>query len=228
MRYDSLVEARFIRRLNRFAATVYLDGQERLVHIANSGRMRELLVEGRRIFLRPVAGAHRKTAFDLALVDLGHTLASADARLPNLLVHEALNGKRMPPLSGYNSVFREVTYGESRLDLALEGPQGTCYVETKSVTLVVDGIGLFPDAPTTRGRKHVNTLAEAVRQGHRGAVVFVVQREDVDSLAPNDAADPEFGAALRQAVENGVEVYAYGCRVTRDEIVLADRLPVRL
>ena len=228
MRFGNLVEARFIRRLNRFAAVVEMGGEERLVHVANSGRMRELLVEGRRVLLKPAAADHRKTDFDLALVDLGHTVASADARLPNLLVYEALRDQRLPEFVGYDNIRREVTYGESRLDLALTRPEGTCFIETKSVTLVEDGAGLFPDAPTSRGRKHMGSLSKATREGHRAAVVFVVQREDTEALAPNDAADPEFGLALRHAVEAGVEVYAYRCRVTLGEVRLGAQLPVRL
>ena len=228
MRFGSLAEARFIRRLNRFAALVEVGGKERLAHVANSGRMRELLVEGRRVLLKPAAGDHRKTAFDLALVDLGHTLASADARLSSLLVYEALKQGRLPQFLDYKNLLREVTYGESRLDLALEGPEGKCYLETKSVTLVADAVGLFPDAPTIRGRKHMGSLSKAAGEGHRAAVVFVVQRDDAWSFAPNDDADPQFGVALRQAAKEGVEVYAYGCHVTRGEILLAGQIPVRL
>ena len=228
VRFGELVEARFVRRLNRFAALMEVAGEEKMVHVANSGRMRELLVEGRRMLLKPAPGDHRKTAFDLALVDLGRTLASADARLPNRLVHEALMGGRLPQFLGYDQVFPETTYGDSRLDLALKGAQGTCFVEAKSVTLVVDGVGLFPDASTTRGRKHVESLLDAVISGHRGAAVFVVQRDDAEALAPNDPADPEFGVALRKAVAGGVEVYAYRCAVSMEGITLADPLPVRL
>ena len=168
-----LVEARFIRRLNRFAAHVDINGRESLVHVANSGRMRELLVEGRRVYLAPAAGEHRKTAYDLALVDLGHTLASADARLPNKLVYEAQVQGRLDCFAGYDGIRLEATYGDSRLDMALSGEGGTCLVEVKSVTLVIHEAGIFPDAPTTRGRKHVLTLAEKVQEGYRGAVVFV-------------------------------------------------------
>ena len=228
MKYDRLIEGRFLRRLNRFAGLVDVEGSETLVHIANSGRMKELLVEGFRVLLKPVAGTHRKTSYDLALVYLGHTLCSADARLPNLLLHEALVEGRLAEFEGYTEIARERTFEDSRLDLALSGPDGVCYVEAKSVTLVVDGVGLFPDAPTIRGAKHVGTLAKAVEQGHRAAAVFVVQREDAEALTPHDEADPVFGAALRQAVEKGVEAYAYRCRVSQEEIVLSDRIPVRL
>ena len=228
MRFDTLVEARFIRRLNRFAALVDLDGKDIHIHVANSGRMRELLFEGRRVLLKPAVGDHRQTSFDLALVDLGHTLASADARLPNLLIYEALKEGRLPQFAGYDDILKEVTYGESRLDLALDGTEGRCYLEAKSVTLVTDGTGLFPDAPTSRGLKHMLSLSKATRQGHRAAAIFVVQRDDAQALTPNDDADPQFGVALRRAVEDGVEVYSYRCRVSTREIVLADELPVRL
>ena len=228
MQLGSLVEGRFVQRLNRFAALVEIAGKESLVHVANSGRMRELLVDGRRVLLKPASGAHRKTAFDLALVDLGHTLSSADARLPNILVREALGEGRMPQFAGYSSLRPEVAFGESRLDLALDGPRGLCFIENKSVTLVEDCTGLFPDAPTSRGRKHLASLSRAVSEGYRAAVVFVVQREDADAFTPNYPADPDFGAALHRSVEEGVEVYAYRCRVTTEEVTLADPIPVRL
>ena len=228
VRFGNLVEARFIRRLNRFAGLVDLGDKEVLVHIANSGRMRELFVEGRRVLLRPATGDHRKTAFDLALVDLGDILFSADARLPNQLVYEAFQAGRLQQFAGYHSIRKEVVYGESRLDLLLMGEGYPCYVETKSVTLVEQGTGLFPDAPTIRGSRHMGSLSKAVTAGHRAAAVFVIQRDDAVDFAPNDKADPEFGAALRQAVDMGVEVYAYRCRVTSEEITLSDCLPIRL
>ena len=223
-----LVEGRFLVRLNRFAALVEVAGREVMVHVANSGRMRELLVSGHRVLLKPVSGDHRKTRFDLALVDLGFTLASADARLPNALVAEALEEGSLPQFRDYPKLRREVTFGESRLDLMLEGDQGRCYVEAKSVTLVGDGVGLFPDAPTVRGVKHLNSLTQAVAAGHRGAVIFVVQRGDARAFAPHDAADPELGAALRRAVTEGVEAFAYRCRVTEREVKLSDELPITL
>ena len=226
---SQLVEARFLKRLNRFAALVDLDGREVMAHVANSGRLGELFQPGRLLLLAPAAGEHRKTRFDLALVDLETTLVSADSRLPNGLVAEALDQGRLAPFTGYPEVRREVTYGQSRLDLALAGPAGRCFLETKSVTLVVaDGVAQFPDAPTLRGVKHLHTLTHAVSEGYRAAALFVVQREDAQSLMPHDTADPEFGAALRAAQAAGVEVYAYRCRVSRQEIALADAIPVLL
>ena len=223
-----LVEGRFLERLNRFAAIVEVAGQEVLCHVANSGRMRELFVPGYRVLLKPRLGKHRKTQFDLALVDLGSGLSSADARLPNALVAEALDLGSLPQFHGYTHVRREVTFGESRLDLLLEGPRGRCYIETKSVTLVVNGVGLFPDAPTIRGAKHMGSLAQAVAAGHRAAAVFVVQRNDATAFATNDEADPVFWVAFREALAAGVEAFAYNCRVSEQAISLSCRLPIHL
>ena len=222
-----LVDGTFITRLNRFAALVNVEGEEVMVHVANSGRMREMFVPGYKVKLKPVMGDHRKTKFDLALVQMGKSLASADARLPNSLVAEALERQSLPPFRAYSKLRREVTFGESRLDLMLEGEPGLCYIETKSVTLVVDGVGLFPDAPTTRGAKHMRSLQQAVREGHKAAVVFVIQRSDVEAFATHDAADPDFGQVFRQALSSGVEAFAYKCEVTEYSIQLSSPLPIQ-
>jgi sugar fermentation stimulation protein A len=223
-----LVEGRFIVRLNRFAARMEVAGREVMVHLPNSGRLGELLVPGYRMLLRPVEGDHLKCPFALSLVDLGFTLCSADARLPNQLLAEAIQAGGMAEFSGYTGIKREVTYGASRLDLLLENGDLPCFVETKSVTLVEDGRALFPDAPTLRGVKHLNSLVHARAEGYRAAVVFVIQRDDAREFAPHDLADPLLGETLRRAVSSGVEAFAYCCRVTEREIQLAGRIPVVL
>ena len=226
-----LVEGRFRARLNRFLASVEIESGEVLVHVANSGRMQELFVPGWRVLLKPAAGPHRKTAYDLALVDMGFAMASADARLPNTLLAEALSRGRLDDFDhfkGYPEVRREVVFGESRLDLMLSGPNGKYYIETKSVTLVENGVGLFPDSPTLRGAKHMNSLVRAVEGGHRGAVVFVIQRPDAVEFSPNEQADPVFGAAFRMALDAGVKAFAYNCHVSETCIKLDQALPIKL
>ena len=223
-----LRKARFKERLNRFAARVEVDGREAIVHVPNSGRLRELFVPDAPVFVSPAPSPHRKTAFDLRLVRMGSVLVSCDARLPPSLVAEAQALGRLPQFRDYPVIQREVTFGESRLDLCFSGPRGLLYVETKSVTLVCNGAALFPDAPTTRGAKHLRTLMKAVDRGHGAAVVFVIQRSDAQRFSPHRTADPEFAAALEQAVGMGVGVYAYGCRITMQEITLGARVPVQL
>ncbi len=223
-----LVPGRFLRRENRFRALVEVNGRPEAVHVPNSGRLHELFVPGRTVLVRPVGQPHRKTAFDLVLVRVGEQWVSLDARLPAHLFREALAKNRLPEFRGYTTVHTEVTVDGSRIDLLLEGAGGRCWVETKSVTLVCNGTGLFPDAVTARGRRHVEALAERVRLGERAAVVFVVQRSDARRFQPHDTSDPAFGEALRKAVAAGVEVYAYTCCVSERAIVLSDRIPVVL
>ncbi len=224
-----LREAHFIERLNRFAVRLLCDGEEVVAHMANSGRLDELLRPENAMYLSPVPpDAERKTRFDLTLVRCGDALVSADARLPNKLVVEAIEADRLAGFGGYPDVRTEVTVGHSRIDIVLGGPGGECYVEVKSVTLVEDGVGLFPDAPTERGRKHLGTLVDVAARGHRAAVAFVVQRADVSAFSPNRAADPEFCDILLEVAAEGVEVYAYKCAVSLDSITISAPLPVRL
>ena len=233
-----LIPAIFVRRDNRFRVTVRVEGHLVWAHLPNSGRLRELLVPGRRVLLAAARAPGRRTAYDVLMVDLDGTLVSIDARLPSRLLYEALRqaqdkalqAGRLEEFAGYAEVRREVIYGQSRLDLVLEGgPDGErCFIETKSVTLVEDGVALFPDAPTQRGRRHLDELARAGAEGYRAAVVFVVQRDDAIRFSPHDGADPAFGQALREAAQAGVEVYAYKCRVSEGEVTLDAPLPVTI
>ena len=223
-----LRQARFKERLNRFAARVEVDGREAIAHVPNSGRLRELFVPNAQVYVSSASSPDRKTAFDLRLVRIDDVLVSCDARLPPALVSEAQTLGKLPQFQGYPVIEREVTFEESRLDLCFSGPDGRVYIETKSVTLVCNGMALFPDSPTTRGTKHLRTLMKAVEQGHRAAAIFVIQRNDALRFSPYTSADPEFATTLEDAVSMGVDVYAYGCRVTLDEIILGARVPVEL
>lgn len=220
--------ARFIERLNRFACVVELDDKRFLAHVANSGRMRELLVPGRSVYLVERLAPGRKTSFDLALVAIKNGFVSVDARLPSSLFHEAFLERRLPHFSDYTTIQSEVVWGDSRVDFLLSRGSSQRLVEVKSVTLVKEGRALFPDAPTARGRKHIANLVRALDQGMRAAVVFVVQRSDAHIFSPNAATDPDFATALICAAEAGVDVYAYGCRVSPEEVAICCELPVEL
>jgi sugar fermentation stimulation protein A len=227
MELPKLVCGHFLRRDNRFRATVIVDGQEVWAHVPNSGRLTELFTPNRPVWLAPAGAPNRKTAFDLKLAEFDSVLVSVDARLPNPLLEEALNGDRISGLD-YVKVEREITRGDSRLDFRLSGPEGVCWVETKSVTLVEDGVGLFPDAPTSRGRKHVQELIDARQSGDRATVAFVIQRPDAKRFRPHVEADPDLALALRQAAEAGVEVRAFTCNVSMEAIAIADEIPVMI
>jgi sugar fermentation stimulation protein A len=227
LNFPPLIPGLFVRRDNRFRATVTVAGQEAWAHVPNSGRLGELFTPGRQVWLSPAGDPARKTAYDLRLVDYQGTLVSVDARLPNKLLAEALATRALPDLD-YPEIRPETAHGESRLDFRLSGPQGICWLETKSVTLVTDGLAQFPDAPTARGRKHLQELVKLRQLGHRATVVFVVQRPDADRFAPHRQADPLFAAALQQAAAAGVEIRAFNCRVSLTSITLAAEIPPQL
>lgn len=230
----TLLPARFVRRDNRFRAWVDLDGELISAHVPNSGRLSELLTPSAAVWIRRHdRGAARKTESDLVMVEYADVLVSIDARLPNHLLAEALADGAIPQFAGYSQITPEVTVGQSRLDFLLSAGRGSesqrrCWVETKSVTLVENGTALFPDAPTERGLRHLHELVELHRQGDRVAVMFVIQRPDAVAFAPHPTAHPAFAAALREASQAGVEVYAWRCHVSLSGIALAEPAPLIL
>lgn len=218
----SVFKAEFICRPNRFIAHCMMDGKEVVCHVKNTGRCRELLVPGTTVFLcRAPEGSLRKTLYDLIAVQKGERLINMDSYAPNLAAGEFLRQK-------FDSVKAEVKYGESRVDFLAEKNGVKTFVEVKGVTLERDGAVFFPDAPTERGAKHLRELSHAIQEGYRAAVLFVIQMEDVLYFSPNDATDPVFGKALREAASAGVEVWAYTCRVKAVSMEIADPVEVRL
>lgn len=226
---QGLFPATFIERPNRFLARAKMGEQEVLAFLADPGRLKELLQPGAEIYLTPKAGPGRKTFFDLALVRYNGVLVSVDSRLPNRIFAQAIKTGGLPEFSGYKIIKPEVKCGESRLDFLLEGEgQPPCYVEVKSVTLVVEGEARFPDAPTLRGARHLEELANLRKQGCRAAVVFLIQREDVLCFAPNEETDPHFAATLRKVVGQGVEAIAYRCKVDFNGVGIIGPVEVKL
>lgn len=221
--------AAFLRRDNRFRAAVLLDGCEAAAHVPNSGRLGELFVPGARCYVTPNRHPGR-TSHVLRLVEFAGTLVSVDARLPGPLFVDAYERCRLGDLFlGYSRLQQEVVRGKSRLDFLLTGPDGgRLWVEAKSVTLINNGVALFPDAPTARGARHLRELTAAVQAGDRAAVVFVVQRVDAAAFAPHLAADPSFAATLLEAAAAGVRVSAYRCAVNPEGIEICGEIPVHL
>jgi len=228
MRYPSrLIEARLRERPNRFLGVVDIDGRDELCFIPNPGRMHELMVPGARVYLLEKRGEHRKTRYDMVLVDYGGVMVGVDSRLPNRLLTEAVNAGRLKEFRGYTVEKTEPAFHDSRLDLVLSDGRGQVMVETKSCTLVENGVALFPDAPTKRGARHMRTLVKALETGG-SAAVFVIQRGDAHEFRPNDGTDPEFGEALRCAASKGVETYAFVSDVSLRGVTIKEGIPLRL
>ena len=224
MEYGQVASGIFLRRPNRFIAHVLLDGKETVCHVKNTGRCRELLQPGVRVWLERSPNPNRKTAYDLIAVEKGEKLINMDAQAPNRVFAQWASSFE-PELT---AIRPEFTYGHSRLDFCLETPGGLHLVEVKGVTLEQDGHTLFPDAPTERGVRHLQELTEVVGQGLRASVVFIVQMEQALDFAPNDATHPAFVQALRQAAAAGVQVVAANCRVWPEGMEVLGPIPVRL
>lgn len=225
MHYKNMVPGTFMERPNRFVAHVEIDGETQIVHVKNTGRCRELLPAGAKVWCQKSGNPARKTAYDLISVQKGNRIINMDSQAPNVAVEEWLLGCG---IAGAEHIRREVFYGESRFDFAFEREGKPCFLEVKGVTLEQNGVCAFPDAPTVRGARHLRELAKAAGEGYGAYVLFVVQMEDVKYLHPNDETDPEFGTALRDAEKAGVTVLAMECRVTPDSMELAKPVPVRL
>ncbi|TLM98003.1 DNA/RNA nuclease SfsA, partial [bacterium] len=225
-----LYRGTLLRRYKRFLADVQLaDGSTITVHCPNSGSMMGCAQPGSTVLLSHSGNPARKYPFTWELVEVGSTWVGINTGRPNSLVREAICEGTVQELAGYDAIRPEVRYGKnSRIDLLLSGPGGACYVEVKNVTLVDGETALFPDAVTERGQKHLLELMQVVREGGRGVIFFVVQREDARCVAPADRIDPEYGRLLRTAVESGVEALAYLARVAPEEICLTRRLPILL
>lgn len=223
-----VVEATFIARTNQLLIEAQLNGRLVRAHMADRGRLTNLLVPGARLLLAPRDEIGRKTAFQVVGVYEGDELVSLDTQMPNRLVAAALAAGALPQFARYTRVQREVTAGENRFDFRLGEGLNTCYVEVKSVGLVAQRVARFPDAPTERGRRQLEQFAIMSRNGQRCAAVFIIQRHRARALVPNDEIDPDFGRALRFALSNGVEIYAYLCPLTLEGLQLGPAVPVFL
>ena len=221
MNYANMVPGVFLSRPNRFIAQVEIRGKVETVHVKNTGRCRELLPAGARVWCQEHDNPNRKTKFDLITVQKGDRLINMDSQAPNTAAWEWLAAGGLGSLE---QLKRETVRGESRFDFSFikEGKQ--CYLEVKGVTLEHDGVCAFPDAPTERGTRHLRGLTRLAREDCGAYVLFVIQMAEVKHLHPNDATDPAFGAALREAAENGVQILAMDCNVTEDSMTL--RKPV--
>ena len=221
MKYENMVSGRFLARPNRFIAHVEIGGNKEIVHVKNTGRCRELLTVGAEVWCRFDPNPARKTHYDLITVRKGDRLINMDSQAPNTAAKEWLLSGGLGDIQNLKA---ESFHGDSRFDFSFTKDGKTCYLEVKGVTLENDGVCAFPDAPTERGVKHLRGLAALAQQGYGAYVLFVIQMPDVKYLHPNDATDPAFGAAMRDAAAAGVQILAMDCAVTENTMDI--RLPV--
>ena len=225
-----LIKGRFHSRPNRFLTVVEINGELVHSHLPDPGRLKELLLPGAELYLRPVSEEiPRKTRFTTVMVCHKGQFISLVSTLPNRFVKESLKKNKLPMFKNYKLLKPEVTVGKHRFDFLLESPKGKLfYLEIKSVTYVENGIAQFPDAVTERGARHAMALAELVEQGNEAGILFVCQRKDGKLFKPMWERDPRFSEALVHSYNSGVKVWCIACSVTLKSITLIREIPVNL
>lgn len=230
-----MIKAIFRKRANRFIVEAELDGEIVRAHLPNTGRCKELLIDGATVYLKPSDNPNRKTKYSLYLVENNGALVAMFSQQANKIVFDAIKDGKIKELSGYSILESEKTIGNSRIDiyLANEGNDSDddnssnlideTYVEVKSVTLIKDGVAQFPDAPTERGRKHLEELISLKKEGIRAVVFFLIEHPNGNSFKPNWENDPKFSETLNKAYNAGVEILVYKTENTLESIELVER-----
>ena len=226
MKYERISKGTFLERPNRFIAYAELDGKTEVIHVKNTGRCAELLIPGASIYVQESDNPARKTKWDLIGVEKGSRMINMDSQVPNLVVKEWIESGHLT--SDIRMVRPETAYGNSRFDLYVETGSSRIFIEVKGVTLEEEGVVRFPDAPSDRAVKHLQELEKAVREGYEAYVFFVIQMKGVRYFTPNMDTHPAFCEALKSAKAAGVNILAYDCRVSGDQIEIADPVPVVL
>ena len=225
MQYAKMVEGTFLARPNRFIAHIEIDGNVEVCHVKNTGRCRELLPVGAKVWCLDAASPSRKTRYDLITVRKGERLINMDSQAPNAAAKEWLLAGGLGKIENLKA---EAKHGDSRFDFSFTKDGRPCFLEVKGVTLENDGVCAFPDAPTQRGAKHLRELTKLAQEGCGAYVLFVIQMEGVKYLHPNDLTDKPFGEALREAKNAGVEIMAYDCKITVNTMDILNKVEVKL
>ncbi len=224
MIYNNIKEGRFISRPNRFIANIEIDGRTEVCHVKNTGRCRELLLPGARVFVQEFDTEKRKTKYDLISVYKGDMLVNMDSQAPNKVC-----GEWLPGYFGDLQLLKpEARFGSSRFDFYIETLHRKIFAEVKGVTLENDGVVMFPDAPTERGVKHLRELCKAVDEGYEAYVFFVVQMNMARYFTPNSDTHKEFALVLADAKKHGVNICCVNCNVTPRELSIKDFVEVVL
>lgn len=222
MKYtNNIIEGIFINRINRFVAEVEIDGQIQQVHVKNTGRCREILIKGTKIYLEESTNPNRKTKYSLISAYKKDMLINIDSQIPNEVVFHALQENKIKGFEDLSFIKKEKTYKRSRFDIYYERKNGKKgFMEIKGVTLENEGFALFPDAPTERGSKHIYELIDAAKEGYETNVFFLIQIEGINRFKPNAEMDLKFSEGLKKAYLEGVNIIVYDSVIKKNEIVI--------
>lgn len=226
MKYDGILLGIFKSRPNRFIANIEVNEKIEVCHVKNTGRCKELLIDGAKVFVQKSNNPNRKTGFSLISVIKENRLINMDSQVPNKVVHEwILKGGLF---NNVTLIKPESKYKNSRFDFYIEADNKKIFIEVKGVTLEDNGVVKFPDAPTERGVKHIKELCDCISEGYEAYVIFVIQMKDILYFEPNSETHKEFAEVLKYAEKSGVKILAVDCDVTEDTIEIRNFVDVRL
>lgn len=230
MKFETkLIKGKLIKRYKRFLADIQLESGEVVVaHCTNSGSMKSCIEEGANVYLSPANDPKRKTKYTWEMIFINQNWIGVNTAWPNVLAYQAIKNNQIEKLKGYTYVKREVKFGDSRFDVFAENCTDKCFIEVKNVTLKEGKYATFPDAVTTRGQKHLNTLITVKQHGMRAVMLYIVQRSDVEIFAPASTIDPEYAKTLKKALNHGVEVIVMQANVSPKGIELVKELPAEI
>jgi sugar fermentation stimulation protein A len=221
-----LIHGYLVKRYKRFLSDIRLDdGSNVVAHCTNSGSMKTCIEEGAEVYLSPAKDPKRKTRFTWEMIKLNNNWVGVNTSHPNLIAYEAIKNGEIHQLTGYSHVQREVKVGNSRIDIMVQKEGETCFIEVKNVTMKDGDFARFPDAVTTRGKKHLDELIQLKKDGIRAVMLYIIQRSDVSIFAPAYDIDPNYADALYEAYKTGVEIIPIRVKVTPSEIIIDEELP---
>lgn len=226
MKYDNILPAKFISRPNRFIAEIEVEGKCEISHVKNTGRCKELLTPGARVYVQRLDNLSRKTKYDLISVYKGQELINMDSQAPNKVFGEWVSEGGF--INNLSLIKPECKYKNSRFDFYIEADRRKIFVEIKGVTLEENGVVMFPDAPTERGVKHIRELCECIEDGYEAYIFFIIQMKNCSYFTPNRITHPELADALLEAKKKGVNINALNCIVKPDELKVERFVEIRL
>ena len=220
-------EGIFIDRPNRFLGVVDIGGEIMKVHIHDPGRLKEILYPGNRVLLRYAPSKNRKTSWDLLAGKVESQWVFVHSGFHRKFAEKIFCIPEISPFKDVTELRAEVSYNKSRLDfLITTSNKERIWIEVKGCTLAKNGVALFPDAPTTRGRRHIEELIQLRERGERAAIIVLVFRCDVNCFAPNCETDPEFCRAFSKGIERGIEIYPLMLRYEEGKVFYTHRISV--
>lgn len=226
MKYNNILQARFVSRPNRFIAEIDINGKREICHVKNTGRCKELLTPNANVYVQYFDNPKRKTKYDLISVYKGTELINMDSQAPNKVFGEWVKNGNF--IANASKIKPECKYKSSRFDFYIEAGNRKIFAEIKGVTLEENGVVMFPDAPTERGVKHIKELCECVKDGYEAYIFFIVQMKNCSFFTPNRGTHSEFADALIEAEKSGVNIKALNCSVTPDELLIDREVEIKL